>query len=138
MPQVVIDTNIALDMFVFDDPASRPLLVSLRTGAAQWIGTEAMRDELNRALTYPNIQRWMVRKNIANNQVMESVKALFQPVVADPVKSPRCRDVDDQKFIDLAVSHRAALISRDKEVLRLAKPLLALGVVVSTHFLAPI
>jgi predicted nucleic acid-binding protein len=43
----------------------------------------------------------------------------------------RCRDPDDQMFIDLAVAHRAVLLSKDALVLRLAKRLLPLGVVVS-------
>jgi predicted nucleic acid-binding protein len=42
----------------------------------------------------------------------------------------RCRDPDDQMFIDLAVAHRAQLLSKDALVLRLAKRLLPLGVVV--------
>ncbi len=33
----------------------------------------------------------------------------------------RCRDPDDQPFIDLAVQHGAQLISRDLAVLKLAR-----------------
>ena len=42
-----------------------------------------------------------------------------------------CTDADDQKFIDLAVAHRAALVSKDKAVLRLQKRLATLGVPVT-------
>ena len=42
----------------------------------------------------------------------------------------RCRDPDDQMFIDLAVAHRAQLLSKDALVLRLARRLRPLGVVV--------
>jgi predicted nucleic acid-binding protein len=40
-----------------------------------------------------------------------------------------CRDPDDQKFIDLAVQHRAVLLSKDKAVLCMKKRLLALDVI---------
>jgi predicted nucleic acid-binding protein len=40
-----------------------------------------------------------------------------------------CKDPDDQKFIDLAVSHGASLLSKDKAVLCMRKRLMKLGVV---------
>jgi predicted nucleic acid-binding protein len=43
--------------------------------------------------------------------------------------TPRCPDADDQKFIDLAAAHAPAwLLSRDRHILKLKKPLLKLGV----------
>jgi predicted nucleic acid-binding protein len=50
------------------------------------------------------------------------------PAARAPV---RCRDPDDQIFIDLAVAHRAELLSKDALVLRLRKRLAALGVLVA-------
>jgi predicted nucleic acid-binding protein len=41
-----------------------------------------------------------------------------------------CNDADDQKFIDLAVTHQALLISKDKEVLRMKNRLARLAVAV--------
>jgi predicted nucleic acid-binding protein len=57
--------------------------------------------------------------------------ALVSVVDVAPRCAVRCRDPDDQMFIDLAVAHRALLLSKDALVLRLAKRLLPLGVVVS-------
>jgi predicted nucleic acid-binding protein len=42
----------------------------------------------------------------------------------------RCRDTDDQPFIDLAIAHRARLISKDKLVLATAKRVAAHGATV--------
>jgi PTS system nitrogen regulatory IIA component len=56
--------------------------------------------------------------------------ALVSVVDVAPRCAVRCRDPDDQMFIDLAVAHRAQLLSKDALVLRLAKRLLPLGVVV--------
>jgi predicted nucleic acid-binding protein len=54
----------------------------------------------------------------------------LQPVAS---KAPfTCKDADDQKFIDLAVAHRAPLLSKDRAVLSMTKRLLTLGVVVAS------
>ncbi|MDD4945107.1 MAG: PIN domain-containing protein, partial [Rhodoferax sp.] len=45
LPKVVLDTNIVLDAFVFDDPAARPLKQALAAHQLQWVATKAMRDE---------------------------------------------------------------------------------------------
>jgi predicted nucleic acid-binding protein len=45
-----------------------------------------------------------------------------------------CKDPDDQKFIDLAVVHKALLISKDKQVLRLTNRLARLSVRVQKTF----
>ena len=41
---------------------------------------------------------------------------------------PRCRDTDDQMFIDLAVQRRAVLVSKDARVIELARRLAPWGV----------
>jgi predicted nucleic acid-binding protein len=43
-----------------------------------------------------------------------------------------CKDPDDQQFIDLAVQHKATLLSKDQAVLCMAKRLLTAGAVVQT------
>jgi predicted nucleic acid-binding protein len=45
-----------------------------------------------------------------------------------------CKDPDDQKFIDLAVTHRAPLLSKDHAVLKLRKRLLVQGVPVARTY----
>ena len=52
---IVLDTNIVLDAFVFNDPATQPLKLALASRKIQWIATKAMRDELARVLAYPKI-----------------------------------------------------------------------------------
>jgi predicted nucleic acid-binding protein len=50
-------------------------------------------------------------------------------IVQAPDKAPvTCSDPDDQKFIDLAVSHRCLLLSKDAAVLKLKRKLAALEV----------
>ena len=127
---VVIDTNIVLDLFVFNDPASNGIKTSLATGTLQWIATPAMRDELERVLAYPHIVLKLDFYKISAESVLAQFDqgARLAPVAAKA--SAVCKDPDDQKFIDLAVAHQALLLSKDKAVLCIKKRLLDLGVIV--------
>ena len=125
---VVVDTNIVLDAFVFNDPAAQPLLTGLRAGTLRWIATQPMRDELERVLTYPQIVKRLLHYQLKSEEVLAQFDALadLQPVTN---KAPvTCKDPDDQKFIDLAVAHRSLLLSKDQAVLCMEKRLLALAV----------
>jgi putative PIN family toxin of toxin-antitoxin system len=124
---IVLDTNIVLDLFVFNDPVAQPIAVALQ-GGKRWIATQPMRDELARVLAYPKI---VVRLNLHQRKATD-VLALFDARVqlteVASKASVTCKDPDDQKFIDLAVLHRAMLLSKDQAVLCMQKRLLALGV----------
>ena len=125
---VVLDTNIVLDLFVFSDAATISLQQALAAGTLQWLATQAMRDELARVLAYPKI---VTRLNFYKLNA-EGVLAAFDQqarLVDVPAKcSLNCSDPDDQKFIDLAVSHHALLLSKDKAVLSMVKRLLGQGI----------
>ena len=128
---VVIDTNVVMDMWVYQDPATPPLLKALQAGAVQWLATPPMREELLRVLDYPHIAK---RRGLAELSA-DAVLAHFDRwanIQAIAPKAPYvCKDEDDQKFIDLAVAHQALLLSKDKQVLRLTNRLARLGVGVS-------
>ena len=124
---VILDTNIVLDAFVFNDPAAVPLLAGLRNGSLRWIATQPMRDELERVLAYPKIVKRLAYYEVVATGVMAQFDALVQ-LKAVATKAPiTCKDPDDQKFIDLAVAHPCLLLSKDNAVLCMKKRLLALG-----------
>ena len=50
---IVLDTNIILDVFVFNDQAAETIRQSLAENSLNWLATQAMRDELARVLAYP-------------------------------------------------------------------------------------
>jgi predicted nucleic acid-binding protein len=127
----VLDTNIVLDLWVFDDPRSQPLLAQLERGDVRWLATAAMREELARVLTYPHIARRLQARGLQADAVLGAFDrhAQMQP---DAPKAPyTCKDADDQKFIDLAVRHGAALHSKDAEVLCMKNRLARCGVVLN-------
>lgn len=125
---IVLDTNIVLDVFVFADAAAVALKHSLEAGELDWLATQPMRDELARVIGYKQI----IPRLVFYKLVAADVLALFDKhariVDVAPKASVTCSDADDQKFIDLAVTHRAMLLSKDGDVLSMARRLLALGV----------
>ena len=125
---IVLDTNIVLDVFVFNDPAAQPLKEALASHQFQWISTQPMRDELERVLAYPKIVVRLAFYQRTAAEVLARFDAQAQLVEVAPKASVTCTDPDDQKFIDLAVAHQATLLSKDNAVLCMAKRLLALDV----------
>lgn len=125
---VVIDTNIVLDAFLFNDPSTQSLKLALAANKIRWLATQAMRAELARVLAYSKIVRQLTNKQASAEQVLAQFDDQTQIVGAAPKANVTCRDPEDQKFIDLAVAHMTVLLSKDQAVLCLAKRLSAFGV----------
>ncbi len=136
MPTLVLDTNIVLDLFVFDDPESQPLKLRLLAGELDWLATRAMRDELQRVLAYAHIEAKLAQLPVGPADVMASFDRHARLVEVPPRAAVDCADPDDQMFIDLAVNHRCTLLSKDLAVLTLKRRLESLQVQVSA-VLAP-
>jgi len=125
--RVVLDTNIVLDLFVFRDAATVPLLQALQAGSLDWISTSSMRGELERVLAYPQIVPRLVFYQLQASDVLAAFDRHAR-IMDAAIKAPvSCSDADDQIFIDLAVAHRAWLLSKDQAVLSMRKRLLTLG-----------
>ena len=127
----VIDTNIVLDLWLFEDPATIPLRAALQSGAISHLATVSMRDELERVLAYPHLVKRMARSNIQAQDILSRFDEYL--LAAEPaVKAAcTCKDPDDQKFIDLAVAHAVPLLSKDKAILCMKKRLFQSGVVLN-------
>jgi predicted nucleic acid-binding protein len=130
--QLVLDTNIVLDVLVFGDPASAPVAAGLRTGGLHWLATAEMREELLRVLAYPKLAPRVQHHRGDATAVLADFDRHARLVEAPPKAGLTCGDPDDQKFIDLAVAHRCTLLSKDYEVLRMKKRLAQLQVTAST------
>jgi putative PIN family toxin of toxin-antitoxin system len=129
----VIDTNIVLDLWLFEDPATIPLRAALQSGAISHLATASMRDELERVLTYPHLVKRMAKSNIQAQDILNRFDK--HQLDAEPAaKAPcTCKDPDDQKFIDLAVAHATPLLSKDNAILCMKKRLLQSGVVLNPN-----
>ena len=124
---VVLDTNIVLDVFLFNDPATQPLRDGLNHGTLRWIATVPMREELARVLDYAQIVKRLDFYQLTKEGVLAQFDALAH-IQCVPGKAPvTCKDPDDQKFIDLAVAYQCLVLSKDQAVLSMRKRLLALA-----------
>ena len=127
----VIDTNIVLDLWLFEDPATIPLRAALQSGAISHLATASMRDELERVLAYPHLVKRMAKSNIQAQDILSRFDEYL--LAAEPAAKAACtcKDPDDQKFIDLAVANAVPLLSKDKAILCMKKRLFQSGVVLN-------
>jgi len=143
-PVVVLDTNVVLDWLLFQDAACSRLSSMLLDGQLHWHATASMRSELASVLPRRQFQRWApdCEHILSSFDRLTKLRSL-PPCTAVPPAKLRCRDPDDQKFIDLAVAVGARwLFSKDRALLALARPARVHGVQVLTpaqwHRLAPL
>lgn len=123
-PNLVLDTNICLDLFVFGDPRVGALDGALRSGAVLAITREDCREEWRRVLRYPQFgfdEAACARHEAAFDARIACLRE-SERVARPDVRLPRCADPDDQKFLELALQAQAtALITRDHALLALAQ-----------------
>ena len=118
---MVLDTNVVLDMLIFDDPHIPPIKELVAQGAVRWIADQTQRIELERVLHYSQI----APRVSFYGKTPEGVLAAFDAAVEYVAEAPKirftCTDPDDQHFLDLASAHHALLVSKDKAVLKQRK-----------------
>ncbi|MEI8268191.1 MAG: PIN domain-containing protein [Betaproteobacteria bacterium] len=133
---VVLDTNVVLALYWFQDPHLGRLARALQAGQLRWLATSEMRQELVHVLDRPRGDQATRGLRRAPHEDGPGVQAMLQmfdslavQVTASPAgPTPRCTDGTDQKFIDLALSSRSLwLLSRDRAVLKLRRKLLAMA-----------
>lgn len=123
-PRVVLDTNASLALFAYADSSCAALLAALREGRLQAVANLATRTEWLQVLTRDALKLDDKRRNRA----VQLFDALVTTIGPDPaaagaaVSLPRCRDRDDQMFLELARDAGAVtLYTRDRELLKLSQ-----------------
>lgn len=123
-PRVVLDSNIWVDILIFDDAVARPIRAALEAGRLDAIISPACREELRRVLDYPQFAGYAVDAQAALAWVDGVTRSVADP--EDAVRAqgeafvPRCKDRDDQKFLELSARCQAdLLVSKDKALLKL-------------------
>ncbi|MES2048386.1 MAG: putative toxin-antitoxin system toxin component, PIN family [Pseudomonadota bacterium] len=118
--QVVIDTNVCLDLFVFNDPRWAKLLSGLKDGSIKALTREDCRQEWLAVLHYPHLPI----DDISRDQIIIAFDEFISCVspVQKNIQLPRCSDKDDQKFMEIASDAGVeTLITKDKALLKLAR-----------------
>jgi putative PIN family toxin of toxin-antitoxin system len=119
-PIVILDTNILLDILVFDEELAHPLREALEMKSVDAVSTPRMVAEFLDVIARPQFELSVgAQKEIATQWGLWCRMVDDESLQLAPWK---CRDRDDQVFINLSYSLRpATLISKDKQVLKLAK-----------------
>ncbi len=107
---MVLDSNIWVDLLVFQDPHVAPIRAALDAGTIAPVIRADCREELRRVLAYPHFARFSVDIDAALAQVdrLATLEPAPDQTDFDAVRLPKCRDTDDQKFIELAHFARRA------------------------------
>jgi putative PIN family toxin of toxin-antitoxin system len=139
--RLVLDTNVVLDLVVFDDADVRPLRAAIERGGACVFTCDDCLAELRRVLARPRF----ALESAAQDAAFASFRALAHRVARPAAPStpgmPRCRDAGDQKFLALAWEVRADhLVTKDTALLELARRVAKLGrfAIGAPHNLAPL
>nr|BDT33158.1 putative toxin-antitoxin system toxin component, PIN family [Myxococcus sp. MH1] len=120
---VVLDTNVVLDLYVFEDPALRELHQALRDGRLVAWAEDATLAELGYVLASRHFLpgRAQDTRSTALARYREHARVLPAGEGNPALELPRCKDRDDQKFLVLAARAGASwLVSKDKRVLSMA------------------
>ncbi|MEO7246808.1 MAG: PIN domain-containing protein [Rubrivivax sp.] len=126
----MLDTHVVLDWLVFADARILPLAHTIEAGALQWIGCADTRAEFVHMLGSPRLARWSSDRAHA---LAEHDRLVQVRTVSAPDLRLRCRDPDDQVFIDLARAQAARwLLTRDRALLALTRRACAAGLSIIT------
>jgi uncharacterized protein len=116
----VLDTNVLLDWWVFRNPRVAPWSRRIEAGELRWLACPHMRTEFELQLARPALARW--QPDAAAALAGFDALALVQPDPPTAGPALRCRDADDQVFLDLALAHQSKwLLTFDKDLLSLAR-----------------
>ena len=119
--RVVLDTNVLVSLYVFSDSRYAPLRTAIEDGHWQALASAACLEEFTRVLNYP----LFALPPEGQQQALAAygrVATVITDAPAQPALLPRCKDRDDQKFLELARDGGAqCLITSDKALLMLAR-----------------
>lgn len=120
----VLDTNVWLDWLVFDDPSAKPLRAAHAAGWLRLASDADLRAELALVLARPLFaldEAGVAARLALHDDAVEPLDRLGTGEARGPL-AMRCRDPDDQKFLEVAVAARATLlVTKDRALLALAK-----------------
>lgn len=119
--RVVFDTNVALALEVFADPQLLPLRRRWDRSELTAIADDETLAEFERVLRYPELRLDEAGAAAAGIRYRERCLIVPRDSALESVL-PKCRDPDDQKFLQLAQRAGAGwLLTRDKALLVLRK-----------------
>jgi putative PIN family toxin of toxin-antitoxin system len=118
--EIVLDTNVCLDLFVFKDPRWEKIMLALNTGTIRASTRKDCREEWLAVLHYSHLPVTDENRQIFIENFDKFIEV--REAVPSLIKLPVCTDKDDQKFLEYSRDAQVnVLVSKDKAVLKLAK-----------------
>ena len=116
--RAVLDPNVVISGAISSRGAPADLLRALAGAELELIASGTLLEELERALAYPKLRRYVSEPDAEDlvRWVAGSAIVVIDPETDPPVHS---RDPHDDYLIALASAHRAALVSGDRHLLAL-------------------
>jgi putative PIN family toxin of toxin-antitoxin system len=124
--RLVLDTNVWLDWLAFGDPSVAAIKAAVAEGRAEVFIDSECEAELERALGYDLGRKFTLHATAQAACLAECRRVahrIEQPATeAECAGLPRCRDRDDQKFMEAALAAGADfLVTKDRRLLDLAR-----------------
>ena len=133
MKPVVLDTNILLDIFVFNDERALQLKKALFDKATQFLASQKTIEEFADVISRPLFK--------LDKQTQTALLTQWQSIAeqrddSNLASAPwQCQDPDDQIFLDLAYQLRPTiLISKDNAVLQIAHKAASENILITSDY----
>ncbi len=133
MKPIILDTNILLDIFVFEDVRADRLRNAVLNRQIKTYSNQTSVEELRDVISRPLFALEEGRQA----EIMGQWQSLSQSIEDLKLEAApwKCQDPDDQVFLDLAFTVRPSiLISKDNAVLKLATQALKEGVWITADY----
>ncbi|MEN9560448.1 MAG: hypothetical protein RLZZ502_1659 [Pseudomonadota bacterium] len=120
--RLVLDTNILLSLFVFHDPRHIALRNGWQRGHYQLLLRQDCFEEFIEVIARRQFKQSAEQVRLSADALRGECTWVDQAKVEHPISLPKCRDKDDQKFLELAAGGQAeALLTYDKLLLKCRK-----------------
>lgn len=118
--KLVLDTNVVMELLHYRDPRSAALMHAIAEGRVSCFTDTRCLAELQRVFAYPQFGLEAAAQHVLYAQYLGMASTVDETPIDTPL--PKCRDTDDQKFMEVTARCGAdLLVTRDKELLRLAR-----------------
>ena len=112
MVQIVLDTNVLLDLIVFKDPSMNCISSQLENKNIDIIINKNCKQEFIKVLNYKNLREFFPKIG-EHIKIIESVTKEVRLKSTNHISYsslPKCKDTDDQKFLELALTSNAKFL----------------------------
>ncbi len=129
----ILDTNVLLDIFVFEDTRAANLKQALLSFDIRAIASQKTLDEFADVISRPLFKLTDAQQQSFINQWQSIAEQYDDTFLA--MAPWQCEDPDDQIFLNLAYQLRPSiLISKDKALLKLAGHALKDGIIITADY----